>query len=61
MTKTLKAVALVALCYLGPMLILFLWAMNAVKLFGDHESTGMAALRVVGLLFAPLGAVLGLF
>ena len=35
------------------------WVLNIVKLFPMEGATGMLVLRGVGVLIAPLGAVLG--
>ena len=35
------------------------WGMNIVALIRGHESTGMATIRVIGILFPPLGSVMG--
>jgi hypothetical protein len=35
------------------------WVLNIVRLVPMEGATGMLVLRAVGILFAPLGAVLG--
>ena len=37
------------------------WVMNIFKLFGADTITGMEVVRAIGILFAPLGAIVGWF
>ena len=35
------------------------WVANMVKLATEHEATGKVVLRAIGIVVAPLGAVMG--
>lgn len=35
------------------------WVLNIVQLVSGHSQSGMFALRIVGVIIAPLGSVLG--
>lgn len=37
------------------------WVMNIFKLFGADAIAGMEVVRAIGILFAPLGAIVGWF
>ena len=56
----------VAASFLGALLLISItlggaigWVLNLVEIARWHEGTGMLVLRVIGIFFAPIGAVIG--